>query len=144
MKKLLLAVLCVTVIINAVGCSGNGVVQRNDNEQANKQLEEEIAELKKELALQTEQPELEIQDDYQSKIEGNYVYITGSVKNVGNISVSYYKIICKFLDDDLCVLDSTFINSTQELEPGEMRRFEIMHKNDDRFKKYKLSIGEIR
>lgn len=143
MKKLLLAVLCVTVIINAVGCSGNGVVQRNDNEQANKQLEEEIAELKKELALQTEQPELEIQDDYQSKIEGNYVYITGSVKNVGNVSVSYYEIVCKFLDEKLQVLDSTYTNSGQNLEVGEMRKFEIMHKHDDRFKKYALSIGKM-
>lgn len=87
---------------------------------------------------------LEIQSGYTYKIKGNYVYITGRVKNVSDSDISYFEIRVDFLDNEGNVLDSDYTNDGLTLKPGEMREFEIMHRWSDDYKKYSLSIGNVK
>lgn len=89
-------------------------------------------------------PKLKIQDGYSHKIKGDYVYITGRVKNVSDSTISYFEVVVKFLDDNGRVLDSDYTNDSFDLKPGEMRSFEIMSKWNDDYKQYSLSIGDVR
>lgn len=87
---------------------------------------------------------LKIQPGYTSKIQNDYYYITGRVKNVGNKDIDYFEVKCNFLDKNNQVLDSDYVNDNLVLKPGEMREFEIMHKYKNEYEKYQLSIGDIR
>jgi len=92
---------------------------------------------------QTQTKKLEIQSGYSDKIKGDYIYITGRVKNVSDTNISYFEVKCNFLDDNNQVLDSDYTNDGLTLKPREMREFEIMHKYSSDYKNYKLSIGKI-
>jgi hypothetical protein len=120
-----------------VGCS-----QKITTEEALKQNAKVIEDLKKYEAQNT--PKLELQSDHNIKIQGDYAYVTGSVKNTGNIDIQYFEVVCKFTDENGKVLDSDYTNSSLKLGKGETRKFEIMHKWDNRFKKYLLSTGTVR
>jgi hypothetical protein len=87
---------------------------------------------------------LEIQPDRTIKIQNDYIYITGRVKNVGNKDINYFEVKCNFLDENDQVLDSDYTNDNLVLKPGEMREFEIMHRYKDEYEKYKLSINNVK
>ena len=86
---------------------------------------------------------LEIQPGYTGKIQDDYYYITGRVKNISNKDIDYFEVKCNFLDKNKQVLDSDYVNDNLVLKPGEMREFEIMHKYKDEYEKYQLSIGDV-
>lgn len=102
--------------------------------------EREIQEKIDELYLSKK---LIIQSGHKLKIDGDYAYITGRVKNVSDKPISYFEIRVDYLDDDGNVLDSDYTNDGLKLNPGEQRSFEIMSKVDS-FKDYSLSIGQIK
>lgn len=87
---------------------------------------------------------LEIQPGSSYEIRGDYVYITGSVKNVSNSAISYFEVIVKILDESGQVVDSDYTNDGLKLEPGEMRSFEIMHRWSADFSEYVLEIGDVK
>ena len=87
---------------------------------------------------------LEIQPEYKLEIEGNYVYTIGRIKNVSDKPVSYFEIKVDFLDDDEQVLNSDYTNDGLKLNPGDMREFKIMTKWNSDYKKYRLSIGDVK
>lgn len=87
---------------------------------------------------------LEIQPNDSYKIKGDYIYITGRVKNIGDTDIEYFEVVCKFLDKDGQVLDSDYTNDGLILKSGEMREFEIMHKYKSEYDSYSLSIGDVK
>ena len=42
--------------------------------------------------------------------EGNYTFVCGSVKNIGNVAISYFEVNVKYIDVNKNVLDSDFTN----------------------------------
>lgn len=75
--------------------------------------------------------------------DGNYVYVTGSVKNQSNESYSYIKVKVAYYDDDTNVVDTDWTYATSEpLRPNEQVYFEIMTKYREGMSKYKLSIED--
>lgn len=135
MKKLIGLFLCLVVISGLIGCS-----EKPKDEPKNFTFDPAM----KRLADEIDNPakRLEIQDDIELKIDGDYGYITGSVKNIGREPINYFEVRCFFMDDDSQVLDSTYTNSNILLNVGDMKKFEIMHKWDDKFKLYSLSINK--
>ena len=86
---------------------------------------------------------LEIQG-HTHKISDGYIYVTGRVKNVSDDDISYFEVVCKYLDENGQVLDSDYTNSGLVLKPGEMREFEIMHKYREEYSEYEVLIGDVR
>lgn len=83
--------------------------------------------------------------DWDTSWSGNYTYISGSVKNVGNDTISYYKITAKLLNKYTGeVEDSDYTNSAEDLAPGESRKFEIMVKGYYGKNQVKLNVTEVR
>lgn len=87
---------------------------------------------------------LEIQSGHKLEIEGNYVYTIGRIKNVSDKHISYFEIRVDFLDDDEQVLNSDYTNDGLKLNPGDMREFKIITKWNSDYKKYRLSIGDVK
>jgi len=87
---------------------------------------------------------LEIQKDNTREIRGDYIYINGSVKNVSNSDINYFEVRVDFKDEDGNVLDSNYTNDRLTLKPGDKREFEIMHRWNDDYAKYQLSIGDVK
>ena len=79
-----------------------------------------------------------------SDSSGNYSYIRGRIKNVGDETVSYFKIKALYEDDSGNVLDTDYTNSVESMLPGMSKEFEIMHKNSDTYKKFAIIIEEVR
>lgn len=140
-------ILCIVVICGLIGCSKkeeNPLAGMSIEEQKQYILEKTFEQSRIETNSKSENFELEIQPDHKRTTKGDYVYVTGSVKNIGSATISYFQIICKFTDESNQILDSSYTNDNLQLEPNEMRKFEIQRKNDDNFKKYYLSIGEVK
>lgn len=90
----------------------------------------------------TLEDKLVIQDHRDITIEDGYIYIDGSVKNVTNKVISYYKITVKYLDENYNVIHSNYTNSIENLYPDESREFEIMNKYND-YKYTELVVDEV-
>lgn len=73
-----------------------------------------------------------------------YAYIRGSVKNIGDKPVTYFAITAEYLDDNGQVLDSTYTNSLEKIYPGNQKRFEIMHRHSQEFKKARIFVSKVR
>lgn len=105
--------------------------------------EAQIAREIDEYIAQPKTSDLEIVKGYTYRKDGNYVYINGSVKNISEKTISYYEVEVTFFDSSGSVVDSDYTNDGQDLKSGETRKFEIMHKHDSIFDKYKLSIKNV-
>ena len=88
--------------------------------------------------------DLQIQPGWTNSKSGNYTYINGSIMNISNKTVKYYKITAKFYDTTGSVIDSDYTNSAETLLPDESSQFEIMHKYDSRVENIRLFIDEVR
>lgn len=140
-KKLIAIILCV-IFIGLIGCGKKETSPYA--EMTPEELKEELARRLFGFEEENVNLKLEILSDHQYFLKGGYIYIEGSVKNTGESTISYFEVVCKFYDDDGQVLDSTYTNDGLDLEPGEMRKFEIRHKYDIRFKDYRLFVGDVR
>jgi len=87
--------------------------------------------------------ELKIVDGWTFKFSKNYMYVKGSVENVGNSDISYYKIRVRYLDENNKVIDSDWTNGSN-VKIEEQQKFEIITERDNRIKKCSLNLEEIR
>lgn len=85
-------------------------------------------------------PKLEIINNWEVTREGDYIYIKGRIKNVGKISTEYWKLTAEFLDKDGNVIDTDYTNSLEVMRPDNQKEFEIMHKYDPAYAKFRLFI----
>ena len=87
---------------------------------------------------------LSIQDGWTWKGEGyGFSKISGSVKNTGTAPIRYFNIRAEYLDDNGNVLDTAFTNSLERVNPGDQKRFEIMHRHSDSFKTVRLIVDKV-
>jgi len=77
--------------------------------------------------------------------DGNYIYSTGAVKNIGNVSYNYIKVKAIYLDKDNNVIDTdwTYAVSSENLKPNEQKYFEIMTKYQKGIEKVSLQIDDF-
>ncbi|WP_157882690.1 FxLYD domain-containing protein [Thermoclostridium stercorarium] len=91
---------------------------------------------------QPKKKELIIVEGWKFELEGNYMYVRGSVENTGDKDISYYEIYAEYMDKDGKVIDSDWTNGT-DVRVGAQQRFEIMTRYDERIERCRLSIREI-
>jgi hypothetical protein len=89
-------------------------------------------------------PRLVIQSDIKNEIKDNYIYISGRVKNISQIDISYWKVTVEFIDINGNVLDTDYTNSLEIIRPNNQKEFEIMHKNNSEYSKFNVSVDEVR
>lgn len=88
--------------------------------------------------------DIQIESDWKYTIKGDYIYINGSVKNVGNKDVNYFEIGAEFIDSNNNIIDTDWTNNSGKLKPNSSKKFEIMHKNDGKIENVKLEVLEVR
>lgn len=89
--------------------------------------------------------DIKVNSDWTTEKSGNYIYIKGTVTNTSySKTISYYEVEAKFYDSYGKVIDSDWTNDGKDLDPGESRKFEIMHKYSSDEKDIKLSIKDVR
>lgn len=134
-RKVLYVVLSLILILSFVGCNKEDKPSMTDEEMVRaKRL---IANASKDSSTWIEfiNDELNISDGYG--------VITGSVENISNGTVFSFTIVCKFLDENGKVLDSTSILILEDLKYGDQKNFEIKHKWDEAYESYKLSATDV-
>ena len=88
--------------------------------------------------------DIRVNSEWTTEKSGNYIYIKGSVTNTSvSKTISYFEVEAKFYDSNEKVIDSDWTNDGEELEPGETRQFEIMHKYNSSEKDIRLYIKEV-
>lgn len=87
--------------------------------------------------------DLHIESGWTWEKDGNYIYIRGSVKNVSDKTISYFKLSADFLDSKGNIIDSDWTNDGDGLKPNASQKFEFMHKYDSAVKDIKLEISEV-
>lgn len=86
---------------------------------------------------------LQIVSGWKWIVDGNYSYIRGRVKNISDVTVSYFEITAEYLDISGNVLDSDYTNSGLDLKPGNQKEFEIMHRHSDEYKSVRIFISKV-
>ncbi len=88
-------------------------------------------------------PMLDLTDIEVSR-DGDYIRAIGSVKNNGDTSYSYIKVMAIYMDanDNVIDTDWTYAIGSLGIEPNENRRFELMTKYPEGIKKYKFQLFE--
>ncbi len=76
--------------------------------------------------------------------EGQFSYIDGSIQNIGEKDIRYFKIMAEYSNGDGQVLDSDFTNSNEVLKPGNKQSFRVMHPYDSEFEEVTIYISQIR
>lgn len=87
--------------------------------------------------------DLKIEQGWDWKKDGNYIYITGSVKNISDKTISYYEVTADFYDSGGNIIDSDWTNGGNDLKPNASSEFEIMHKYDSNIKKVNLEVTDV-
>jgi len=87
---------------------------------------------------------LVIIDGWTWVIEGDYTYVRGSVKNIGNIVISYFEVNVKYEDVNKNVLDSDFTNWDRKIQPGESKEFAIKHHVNKKYQCIEISINNYK
>lgn len=87
---------------------------------------------------------MQIQSGWKWEQERNYTYIRGRIKNAGDKITRYWAIEARYFGPNGEVLDKDMTNSAQNLYPGQMQTFEIMHKDDPLYKSVDLHVIEVR
>lgn len=88
--------------------------------------------------------DIKINDDWDVRRSGGYIYINGTVTNTSySKTISYFEIEAKFYDGYGNVINSDWTNDASDLNPGETRKFEIMHKHSYDEKEIRLSIRDV-
>jgi hypothetical protein len=77
--------------------------------------------------------------------DGDYMYTTGSVKNVSQTSYSYIKVKVTHYDDSGNVIETdwTYAVDSEPLRPDEQHSFEIMTKYRTGMAKFKVEVTEF-
>jgi len=85
-----------------------------------------------------------IQDGWTWKVDKNYSYVKGRVKNTSDKDIRYFEVTVEYLDSAGKVLDSDYTNSGETLRIGNQKEFEIMHKNNSDYEKVRVFVNEVR
>ena len=121
------------------------ISEKNSIYNARKEIQEN--KYNKELAEYRNKPtisDIKVNSDWTTRKSGSYIYITGSVTNTSSTkTISYYEVEAKFYDSFGNIIDSDWTNDGDDLEPGESRKFEIMHKYSYDEEDIRLSIKEV-
>jgi len=174
MRKILLIILCFLIVFTLTSCQENleGFDEEKDRQISQLLREEKINEAKektrelysgeedkinkwielidemylsnKSNVITKDEQLLEIQEGWTWEKDGDYNYIRGRVKNIGDKNISYFEITAEYLNSADTVLDSDYTNSSQTLMPNNMKEFEIMHKHDDNYSKVRIFVNEVR
>lgn len=96
-------------------------------------------------AATTQQSKMEVKEGWKWKVD-NYGFsrITGSVENTGKTAVNYFEVRAEFLDENGKVVDTTYCNSAERVEPGAQKTFEMMHKYNSKFKSARLKVENVK
>ena len=70
--------------------------------------------------------------------------VRGSVKNIGNIAISYFEVNVKYEDVNKNVLDSDFTNWDRKIQPGECKEFEIKHHVNKNYQCIDISVNNYK
>ena len=87
---------------------------------------------------------LQIQTGWTWKVD-NYGYskINGSVKNIGTKPITYFEVTAEYSDANGKVIDTSYTNSNERINPGNEKRFEILHKYSPDFKGSQLLVNRV-
>ncbi|WP_274366221.1 FxLYD domain-containing protein [Paenibacillus thermotolerans] len=79
--------------------------------------------------------------DTKGEIDGDYIYVSGAVKNISKSTHSYIKVKVIYSDasDNVVDTDWTYASS-EELRPGEQKYFEVMTKRRDGMEKFRVEL----
>jgi len=133
---LISAGICISVVgepLNTDYPKVSPIVQKQEN----KIVKTEIAEIKLIDALQIQTGWTWTVDNY------GYSKINGSVKNIGTKAITYFEITVEYLDANGKVLDTAYTNSNERINPGNEKRFEILHKHSPDFKGSRLLVNKV-
>lgn len=86
--------------------------------------------------------DLRINSGWRHYVDGNYIYVEGTVTNKSDKDISYYEIKAEYLDIFDNVVTTDWTNGSR-LGPGETQDFSIMHKTSSKIHDVKLSIQEV-
>jgi len=78
--------------------------------------------------------------DTKGEKRGDFLYLTGVVKNNGETTHSNIKVEATFYDVDGNVVETDWNYAAQELKPGEQKSFSITAKYHEEVRKYKIEI----
>ena len=135
------------IIVVAVAIIGIGITISEQKKMSD--AKQAIEDYKYEKAVQEYKSspttsDLRVNSDWTQKKSGNYIYINGSVTNTSSSKIiNYFEVEAKFYDSKGNVIDSDWTNDGEKLEPGESRKFEIMHKYDSSVDAIRLSIKDV-
>lgn len=87
---------------------------------------------------------LKIVDGWGWTYTDDWTYIRGSVKNEGTAPITYFEVRAEYLNKKGEVVDTDYTNSTERVNPGASKKFEIMHRRSPEFKTVSISIGKAR
>lgn len=75
--------------------------------------------------------------------EENYTYVRGSVLNLGDRDISYFKVKVYYLSASGDVIDTDIDNDSEVLKPGMSKEFEVMHKNNPEYTNIRVEVDEV-
>lgn len=89
-------------------------------------------------------PELEIVDK-KGELNGDYIYVTGAVKNNSGSPFTYIEVKVTYTDDNGTILDTdwTYVNSSDALLPNERKSFKVMTEMvGQKYTKYRVEVAD--
>lgn len=132
MKRYLVLFMTIIVCISLLGCGSSNATSKNSSVQNNSQpAENPINSLK-------------VQPGWTWEVDKyGYSKVSGSVKNIGTKPIQYFEVTAEFLGENNNVLDTTYTNSGETINPGNEKRFEIMHKYSKDFKTARVYVNRV-
>ena len=140
-KHICIIIVCCLLLTCGIGYSVyentkfNNMKQIMRLDQINKEVED--------LASQPLTCDLEIESGWTWRVDGNYTYVNGSIKNISNKTINYFEVQADYLNASGNVIDSDYTNDGQPILPNTSRKFEIMHKYDSNYNKVSLSVKKV-
>lgn len=123
-------VLAVALLMGAcTACVGKAALE------VSKQQEAKTQQRTNELAA------LEIRD-LEGEKDGEWIKVRGRLYNGGTTPVSFVKVQAEFLDESGAVIDKdwTYAVSSDQLNPGESKSFNMMQKAGEKASRYNVSV----
>jgi lipopolysaccharide export LptBFGC system permease protein LptF len=87
--------------------------------------------------------QLKILDNWTWTVEGNYSYIRGKIKNMSDKDIEYFEITAEYSDKNGNVIDSDYTNSGELLKIGNIKEFEIMHKDNKDYYRVNIFVNKV-
>lgn len=139
-KYSVIALLCaVLVIIVIVGMfKETSAIQKQQDEIIQGRYERALEEQRNTPSTS----DLTINQDWSHRRDGKYIYITGTVSNNSTKDINYYEIGVRFFDASGNVVDTDYTNGL-DLEAGDSRQFEIMHKANVNYSQISLYVKDV-